>query len=97
MPIIDPGDQSKSSNTTSVDGVSTLELIGETAKHVPDASIAFAKELYAKPVETAVHIGTTLTTSAAMGVALGYVLPGQRSRSHGDWCCFHNASGRTRL
>lgn len=77
MPIIDPGDQSKSSNTTSVDGVSTLELIGETAKHVPDASIAFAKELYAKPVETAVHIGTTLTTSAAMGVALGYVLPGR--------------------
>lgn len=78
MPILTPGDQSATNkSSSSSDGVSTLELIGETAKHIPDASIAFAKELYDKPLEATVHIGTTLATSAAMGVALGYVLPGR--------------------
>ncbi|MFA6209043.1 MAG: hypothetical protein WCT03_01460 [Candidatus Obscuribacterales bacterium] len=78
MPILTSGDLAAQNNKTpSADGVSTLELFGETAKHLPDASVAFAQELYNKPVEAAIHIGTTLTTSAAMGVALGYVLPGR--------------------
>ncbi len=78
MPILTNGDLSAANrNAQANDGVSTLELCGETVKHLPDASIAFAKELYDKPVEAAVHIGTTLATSAAMGVALGYVLPGR--------------------
>lgn len=78
MPILTNGDLSAANqNAQAKDGVSTLELCGETVKHLPDASVAFAKELYDKPVEAAVHIGTTLATSAAMGVALGYVLPGR--------------------
>ncbi len=78
MPILTNGDLSAvNQNAQAKDGVSTLELCGETVKHLPDASVAFAKELYDKPVEAAVHIGTTLATSAAMGVALGYVLPGR--------------------
>jgi hypothetical protein len=78
MPILTNGDLSAANqNAQTKDGVSTLELCGETVKHLPDASVAFAKELYDKPVEAAVHIGTTLATSAAMGVALGYVLPGR--------------------
>lgn len=78
MPILTSGDLAAQNNKApSADGVSTLELFGETAKHLPDASVAFAQELYNKPVESAIHIGTTLTTSAAMGVALGYVLPGR--------------------
>ena len=78
MPILTNGDLSATNqNAPAKDGVSTLELCGETVKHLPDASVAFAKELYDKPVEAAVHIGTTLATSAAMGVALGYVLPGR--------------------
>jgi hypothetical protein len=78
MPILTNGDLSAANkHAQGNDGVSTLELFGETAKHLPDASVAFAKELYDKPVETAVHIGTTLATSAVMGVALGYVLPGR--------------------
>lgn len=55
--------------------VSTVELLQETAQHIPDASVAFAKEIYAKPAEALLHVGTTLVTSAAMGAALGYVLP----------------------
>jgi len=78
MPILTNGDLAAANNHRQAkDGVSTLELCGETVKHLPDASVAFAKELYDKPVEAAVHIGTTLATSAAMGVALGYVLPGR--------------------
>jgi hypothetical protein len=75
MPLLTNGDLSAANKSN--DGISTLELFGETAKHLPDASVAFAKELYDKPVEAAVHVGTTLATSAAMGVALGYVLPGR--------------------
>ncbi len=78
MPILTNGDLSAATkNAQENDGVSTLELGSETVKHLPDASVAFARELYDKPVEAAVHIGTTLATSAAMGVALGYVLPGR--------------------
>ena len=65
MPILTNGDLSAANqNAQAKDGVSTLELCGETVKHLPDASVAFAKELYDKPVEAAVHIGTTLATSA---------------------------------
>ncbi len=89
MPILTNGDLSAANqNAQAKDGVSTLELCGETVKHLPDASVAFAKELYDKPVEAAVHIGTTLATSAAMGVALGYVLPGRGPAAMGIGAAF---------
>jgi hypothetical protein len=67
--------QGARAGTATGDEVSHLDIVVETARHLPDASAAFARELYEKPVESLIHAGTTVATSAAMGAALGYVLP----------------------
>ncbi len=76
MPLVSKSASSAiNSNNSNGTDVSTVELLQETAQHIPDASVAFAKELYEKPAEALLHVGTTLVSSAAMGAALGYVLP----------------------
>ncbi|MBU6455280.1 MAG: hypothetical protein KGS72_26150 [Cyanobacteria bacterium REEB67] len=51
------------------------EIIGSTASELLPASEAFAKELYHHPVDSLEHAGKTIVESAAMGAAIGYVLP----------------------
>jgi hypothetical protein len=51
------------------------EIIGSTASELLPASEAFAKELYHHPVDSLEHVGKTVIESAAMGAAIGYVLP----------------------
>ncbi|MBS1996540.1 MAG: hypothetical protein JSS86_09530 [Cyanobacteria bacterium SZAS LIN-2] len=52
-----------------------MDVLSSTAAQILPASKAFAEELYQHPLQTVEHAGTTLLASAAMGAAIGYVLP----------------------
>ncbi len=57
------------------DKIGTFDIMERAAGQMPSAAEELGKEAWAHPVDTALHAGVTLGTSALMGAALGYVIP----------------------
>lgn len=52
-----------------------MDIFGKAAGEVPSAISEFAKEAWDNKTGTVVHAGTVLATSAALGTAIGYLVP----------------------
>lgn len=52
-----------------------LEIFGKAAGELPSAATEFAKEAWDNKGRTLLHAGEVLVTSAALGTAIGYLVP----------------------
>lgn len=53
------------------------DVLVSAMKQLPSATVELAKEAWENPWDTAKHVGKTLVTSAAIGTAIGAVIPGR--------------------